>query len=226
MQLGVRADPTCLPIPPGVRALDAGFEPAQPEIRRLYCSVEAVAVGGSDPAWPAHRKRTWLTCRFCLVAEACPSWREQAGEMEAQHDNVWFDADGIVGRRFGGCAGLVAGAGLYRYCCRRVRPGLPARCRRCRSGLDRLDCLQSLLSDPPAGRLSAMGATRRNHVGIAEPDPVAVARDAAALGFLAVRCHSRHPGSPPIAAGRDVRGGAAGGGGPAPFLAVAGTVAV
>ena len=128
-------------------------------------------------------------------------------------------------RRFAGRARMAIGAGLYRHCRPGLRHRIPARDQRGRPSLDRVDRLQSLLSDYPARRLSLVGATLGHRVGVAEPDPVAVGRDAFPLRAVADRRYSRHPGSPPISAGRDVRGRSAGGARPARLPVIAGAAA-
>src|SRR5260370_17027392 len=118
---------------------------------------------------------------------------------------------------------MATGAGLYRHCRPGLRHRIPAGGRRGRPSLDRVDCLHSLLFDYPARRLPLVGATSGHRVGVAQPDPVAVARDAPPLRAVADRRHSRHPRSPPNSAGRDVRGGSIGGTRPARLMVIAGT---
>ena len=134
---GFQADPARLSIPLGARALDAGFEPAQPETCRLYRGLETIAVNGGDPARPADRQGDRLTCRICLVAEALPRGK-QAGETGAQRDGASFGSESATSRRFAGRARMATGAGLYRHCGPGLRHRIPARDQRGRPSLDRV----------------------------------------------------------------------------------------
>ena len=102
---------------------------------------------------------------------------------------------------------MATGIGLYRHCGAGLRRRIPARYQRGRPGLDRVDRVQSLLSDSPARSVICLWERRAVIASVSpEPDPVAVAGDAFPVGCVADCRHPRHPGSTPATAGRDVRG--------------------
>jgi hypothetical protein len=103
---------------------------------------------------------------------------------------------------------------------------VPTRNNRSGASVDRLDCLESLLSSLTSCRIPPLGEASCCLIGLAAPRAMAVAGDAGSIGDLAPRGSSRHSGRPAARYGGDVPGRSSRGTRTSPVLAAVGAVSV